>query len=383
MIQLIQGPPRSGKSFFAIAYLMKFCKFDSLYMEYILNPEILIISNIEGLKIKHWELAECLKDRTLQEFFSIANFEAIMAKTRKTHIILLIDECHDYFPAGFQDKDIYSFFAYHGHIGLDIFLMTQGIAAMSRMFNPLLEHIVNVSPRSKSVAGVFSYTYTDLKGKYLYSKVIKKDKLVFGAYKSFRHDEQNKPKNALLIWAGMICAFLLVAGLVFNSALNTLEEKSLIAKQKTDAENFKDSVEIRKAEKRAAAAGSPPADGSPSPSVPVADLVAWRWYPVEGVLRIGGSETFVINGRRLGGERCRNFDKDLMMVEFYGLEIPLEPRASSGAAAVSMGAPVSAQGVALAKPAQDPFTIVAPVTDVRRPSVVSRSDKIDEFISGS
>jgi len=375
MIQLIQGPPRSGKSFFAVSYLMKFCKFDNLYMEYVLNPEVLIISNIEGLKIKHWDLTACLKDRTLQDFFSIANFEAIQAKTKKSHIILLIDECHDLFPAGMQDKDIYSFFAYHGHIGLDIFLMTQGIAAMSRMFNPLLEHIVQVTQRSKSVAGVFSYTFTDLKGRFLYTKILKKDRLVFGAYKSFRTDEQNKPKNALLMWAGMICAFLLVAGVVFYSALGTIEERSIIAKNKTEANK---KIEELRAKSNNPSASSPAGSGSvetvaSSPPV-VDDPVQWRYYQVQGYYYINDrpeSAVYVIRGKRIGADRTRNFDRELMMIEFYGLEIPPESRAYSGAAAGSVSgveqiatqAPALAGAPASSSSGPDPFQVTFPIQD--------------------
>lgn len=230
MIQLIEAPPRSGKSYFAVNYVMKFTKYDELYKEYVLDSNVLVISNIEGLKINHWVLSECLKERTIDEFFSIANFEKIMGKTGKNHVILLIDECHDLFPAGYKNDKIYSFFAFHGHIGLDIFLMTQGIESMSRMFNPLLEFIVKVTPRSKAILNQFTYGYYSKTGQFLYSKTLRKRQLVFGAYTSFRKDEQNKPKNALLHWAVITVLFLVVAGGLFKYTLWTVANK---AKPKT------------------------------------------------------------------------------------------------------------------------------------------------------
>ena len=226
MIQLIEAPPRSGKSYYAVNYIMKFVTYDALYKEFVLQPNVLIISNIEGLKVKHWKLSECLKDRSLTEFFSIPNFENIMEKTKKNNVILLIDEAHELFPAGFKSPEIYNFFAYHGHIGLDIFLMTQGFESMSRMFNPLVEFVVKVTPRSKSIMKNFSYGFYDKSGRFMYSKSLMKKQLVFDAYTSFRQDEQNKPKNAVLHWIVITAVFLIVAGGLFKSALAVVANKA-------------------------------------------------------------------------------------------------------------------------------------------------------------
>jgi len=226
MIQLIEGPPGSGKSYFAVNYLCKFVSYDGLYNEYTLAADTLIISNIEGLRINHWLLDDCLKDRTLQEFFSITNFERIGEKTGKQRIVLVIDEVHDYFPDGYKDKDIYSFFAYHRHIGLDIILMTQSLASTTRMFNPLVEYIVKVKPRSRAILNSFSYSFVDKQGKFLYSKAIAKKPVVFGAYKSFRKDEHNKPKNAVRHWIVISLVFFVVAGFMFKGALAVVKGKS-------------------------------------------------------------------------------------------------------------------------------------------------------------
>lgn len=227
MISCICGPLGSGKSFYACNYLFKFCSYDEMYNEYSIAANVLIISNIEGLKVKHWDLQNCLdkKEGVLKAFFSIDNFENIMKTTGKNHIILCIDEAHTLFDSKFYDKDIYEFFAYSRHIGLDIILMSQGMQSMSRMFNPLLEFVVNAKPRSKQILNNMSYRFTDLKGGYLYDKSIMKNKLVFGMYKSFRVDETNKPKNAVLHWIVITAVFLLVAGGLFKFALSSLAAK--------------------------------------------------------------------------------------------------------------------------------------------------------------
>lgn len=228
MISAICGPLGSGKSFYACNYLFKFCTFDDLYQEYIINSNVLIISNIEGLKIKHWDLMECLNKKAgvMKDFFSIENFENIMKSTGKNHVILCIDEAHTLFDSKYYDKDVYEFFAYSRHLGLDIILMSQGMQSMSRMFNPLLEFVVNAKPRTKQILNNMSYSFTDLKGAFLYSKTLMKNKLVFGMYKSFRVDEKQKPKNAVLHWVLITVVFLALAGVLFKSALAIVANKA-------------------------------------------------------------------------------------------------------------------------------------------------------------
>lgn len=229
MIQIVEGPIRSGKSYYAVKYLYDYTKFDALYQEYKVADNVLIISNIEGLKCKHWKLDECLKKMPLIEFFTISNFETIMEKTRKSHIILVIDEAHELFPANFKDttNSVYNFFAYSGHIGLDIFLLTQGIERLTKIFNPLLEFIVRVKPRTKQVLRQFSYDFVDLQGKFLYSKPVVKNKLVFQLYKSFRVDEKNKPKSAILHWVVIAVAIFAVAGGLFKAAFTSISHKQV------------------------------------------------------------------------------------------------------------------------------------------------------------
>lgn len=263
MIQLIEAPPRSGKSYFAVNYLCKFIEYDDLYNEYVLDNKVLIISNIEGLKIRHWKLEECLKKKSIEEFFSIDNFENIMEKTGKNHVILAIDECHEIFPAGYVNNKVYEFFAYHGHIGLDVILMCQSLERTSRMFNPLLEFVVKVTPRSRAIMNNFSYRYVDVRGRYLYSKSLRKRPLVFNAYKSFRKDEHNKPKNAVKHWIVISVVFLGIAGFCFKGALALVKGKSESGKKHTEI--------AQKRLQPASASNSainPPVAGSVSAAVP-------------------------------------------------------------------------------------------------------------------
>lgn len=314
MIQLIEAPPRSGKSFYFVHYLSKFWSYDALYDEYILDSNVLIISNVEGLRVRHWKYPDCLKGRSVEEFFTIENFEMIMDKTGKNHIILGLDEVHDIFPAGYQNPSVYSFFAYHGHIGLDIFLMTQGISSMSRMFNPLLEFIVKVKPRSQKLYKVFSYDFYTLKGLFLYSKKLTIDQLVFKAYKSFRKDEINKPRSAIMVW---VCFVVLMfgggAGLFYWSiaSLGGSSNDAPVRKiERYQRPNVTKSLPPEIKENVEDLSGSDLSD----------DLVEkWRTYYLDGVYEAKDKRIFIINSRVLHDSPLfRNYSSISQTVEFYG-----------------------------------------------------------------
>jgi hypothetical protein len=216
----------------------------------------------------------------------------------------------------------------------------------------LLEYVVKVRQRSKSVAGAFGYTYTDLKGRYLFTKVLRKDQNVFRAYKSFRQDEHNKPKNALVRWVVVVVGFVLCGGFLFNSALASLKDRS--AKSAAVAQMKQVEPEVLGASSSGSLAGlsAPVLEISP-----VVDGVGWRQYQVEGAVEHGGGYTFIINGRRIGGARTRNYDKELGLVEFYGLPIPAQAGHRT-AAPESLGGPATSSpgGGALAPPSAPPVS---------------------------
>jgi len=315
MIQLIEAPPRSGKTYYFVNYLSKFWEYDGLYSEYVLDSNVLVISNVEGLKVRHWDLNECLKNRSLEEFFSIENFEKIMEKTGKSHIILGIDECHEIFPANVTVKShpkLYEFFAYHGHIGLDIFLMTQGIESTSRLFLPLLEFIVKVKPRSEKLYKVFSYHFFSKTGSKLYSKNIKNDPLIFGAYKSFRKDENNKPKSALFRALVFACSMCLIGVGLFSYTVHGMMNKSDDVLPVPTGQPFQQVVNEQ----------PPETEVIVDSTAPVDDNLKWRLYYLEGFLRKGDTLWYIINGQSMKHtSNFRNFSDVSRTVEYYGQEL--------------------------------------------------------------
>lgn len=230
MIRIIEGVPGSGKSYFMMKYLSNYFKYDSFYDEFMVKDNVLVISNIDGLRVKHLDLNLLIEKYTVEGFFSVANFEKIQANYKVTNIILLIDEAQIIFDRKFYNTDVFFFFQYHRHLGVDVIFGTQGANLLPNAFIPLCEFIVEARPRSKSVMGSFSYHFKDKKGKFLYSKVLKKDQVIFKAYKSFTSDEISKPKNVVLHWLVICVVFLTVGIFCFKSALAIVKGKSEKAK---------------------------------------------------------------------------------------------------------------------------------------------------------
>lgn len=331
MIAILDAPPRSGKTFYMCNYLAKYVSFDALYQEYILKDDVLVISNIDGLKVRHWSLKYCLgiseedsfenvTKENLTNFFSRENFQAIQKKTGKMHIILLIDEAHEIFPAGFYDQKIYNCFAMHGHDGIDILMATQGIEALSRMFNPLFEYIIRCTPRSKKVIKSFTYKFVDKKGKFLFPKSISSKQSVFQMYKSFDVDEFNKPRSAVAFWGVIVLGVFVAGAVMFKVSINMISNKGhkppSVAQVKKDPMAAMRDSEIKEK--------SPGTDSVAATSAEPVD--SWTTYYLEGFVRQGDLLYFLINGQAFqNSSRFRNFDDISKTVEYFGKPLKTAP----------------------------------------------------------
>lgn len=216
MIRIVEGVPGSGKSYYAMKYLIKYCEYHKLYDEFVVRPDVLIISNISGLRIKHKNLDELLEKRPVEDFFTVENMERIQAQYHVKNIILVIDEAQKIFDSKFYNKEVFYLFQYHRHIGLDIFFITQARSTLPRHLLPLSEFIIQAVPRSKGFLGTFRYRFIDQKGVTMYTSVLKKDQTVFRAYKSFVSDEIEKPKNLMVKYFVMIGVLVVVCGFLWK-----------------------------------------------------------------------------------------------------------------------------------------------------------------------
>lgn len=320
MIRIVEGVPGSGKSYMAMHYLTKFAEYDGLFDEFIVRPDVLIITNITNLRIKHLNLDHLLeKHGPLEKFFTVENFEKIQNQYKVKNIILVVDEAQKYFDSKFFDKDVFYLFQYHRHIGLDVILITQHRSTISRHLVPLCEFIVSAKPRSKGIVGTFRYDYLDTKGGKMFGQAIKKDQKVFRAYQSFVADEISKPPNVILRYVYMISAVVLVCGicwkLVFGyfekgkkgelanqnkSSIESVSKGSVSNEPKFSQEAIQKAYqtdvlkEEPKGEKMALVTEEKaPADGMqyPSPS--------WRFATIEGWVTNGEKTVILVEGKRI------------------------------------------------------------------------------------
>jgi hypothetical protein len=186
----------------------------------------LIITNLKDLKVHHLNFDDLVERFTIEKFLTIPNFEIIKEKYKARHIVLIIDEAQKYLDSKFYDKDVFYFFQFHRHIGLDIFLLTQSVSTICRQLPPLCEFLLKACPRSKGIVGSFRYKFTDGKGLTQFSKAIRKRQQVFAMYQSFSSDEVEKPKNVLTHWIVMLAVVSIVVIIGFKGFFYAYAHKS-------------------------------------------------------------------------------------------------------------------------------------------------------------
>jgi len=199
MIHIVEGTPGSGKTYYAVNYLIdNFFDYDSFYDEYKekSNKNVLVISNIDSLRVPHLDLDMLIDRFTLEKFFTVENFEKIQKQYRVKNIVVIIDEAQKYFDRKFYNKDVFFFFQYHRHLGVDIFLITQSKNTLAKELVVLAEYIVRALPRSVQ-PNSFIYHFYTVDGDKLFTKSLRKKKDVFRAYSSMKVDEITKPKNVV------------------------------------------------------------------------------------------------------------------------------------------------------------------------------------------
>jgi len=100
-------------------------------------------------------------------------------------IIFAVDEAQKYFDRKFYDKDVFFFFQYHRHYGVDILLATQDASVLPKEIRVLAEFIIRAEQRSLTLKS-FKYKYYSPDGStHLFNQTLRKDDKVFSIYKSF------------------------------------------------------------------------------------------------------------------------------------------------------------------------------------------------------
>jgi len=227
MQKIITGPPRAGKTLFAIReIILKNYEWDKTFCEWKLKPGIdsfTLITNIDGLKIPHINIDEYLADHKIDcsIFFTIDYFERVLL-VEHSRILILLDEAHGYFPSNFKDKigdkrqSCFFFFGYHGHYPIDIYLITHHWTDLPQGITHKCEYQIDATKRSLTAVGEFRYNY--MSGMEVVEKItFMPDKRLFAIYDSNRGSEYHSNTIRPLRRMMMYFLALIVIGGVFSA----------------------------------------------------------------------------------------------------------------------------------------------------------------------
>jgi|WetSurMetagenome_2_1015567.scaffolds.fasta_scaffold00012_31 zona occludens toxin (predicted ATPase) len=215
-IYIVDGKIGSGKTYYSVWHILrKHFIFDKEINEYIPRSGVVICTNIEGLKVQHETFDKRVEIDKIKEIFSENYVDHLRDKYKCRSVLYVVDEAQNLFPTKFYDKDVFFFFQYSRHYGVDIYLITQDVDSLVKQIKTLCELVVHATSRTNSAKGVFYYKYIsgdEVVGR----KVLKADKRIFKVYKSFNFDETEPPRPIWLKYTILIIVAFLVAVLAFK-----------------------------------------------------------------------------------------------------------------------------------------------------------------------
>lgn len=218
-IQIIEGKPRTGKSYFlvwmiATTYFNRDKKTGNLTLKD-KYKDLKILSNITKLKIPHDSLEDAIeKAGGVSRFFSKDFQEKIYNKYPQ--ILYVIDESQDYFPKSFKDQSVFSWFRYHGHWGQEIILACHGSHLLPSDISSLADSQLRTMPQALSFFFGKDLKYSNIvSGEKQDTKITFKRNWVFDLYQSQETNTINRPKNVFLKY--ILFAFILIAFGAWNA----------------------------------------------------------------------------------------------------------------------------------------------------------------------
>lgn len=303
MIQILEGVPGSGKTYYAVNYALKnYSEYDTFSRIYTLKENHIIITNIEGLKINHLSLEKVISDKQVEGFFSQENLKLLRTKYQK--VLFIIDEAQAFFTKEVWSK-IQFVLQYHRHLGIDFIIITQDVSLLPKGLVALAEYIIRAKQRSLRLSFLFVLDFYDPSKKVkLFTQTIKPQIEVFRQYKSFQFLEGVKHQNVIrrnLIFAGcgVVVLILSIAWFAISFKHKIHSSDDHVARNGSPvlhslAHSSKLSTSVH----------------SPAPSSTPIQETQTQIFKVRGYLSSGGSTTYLLeNGMMVkdndGEQICR------------------------------------------------------------------------------
>lgn len=204
----IEGKPGSGKTYYCMHHLLKkYFQFDQVLKEFFPKGNVSIVTNIDELRLNHYQLDEMVKKAGGREVFYTIEYQKKLFKDLG-RIVYIIDEAGapDKFPKKFSDDKVLFMFQYHRHLGLDFYLLAPSLFNVCDQIVRLCEYRMVSVQRSKSIGNRFRYDKY-IEGDRVGITWIKKDTSVFKLYKSMTLSESEGIKSS---YSQLILAFCLL-----------------------------------------------------------------------------------------------------------------------------------------------------------------------------
>ncbi len=350
MLEVIQGVPGSGKSYYAVKKLLE--KDEKISSKG--NKAYYTITNIDGCTFVD-EFIDAQIGKEIAAFLLARDWEKFAQQLDGRKIYLVIDEAQRVYPSTGMDRsnqqDLLYFLEYHRHYGMDVTLITQSKNSLNSRVYPLLHQICVVS--KVSLAGKQRVRIHDPNTwEIIETKSFRRSQKVFDAYRSATVEAgMQKPVNPLkrIMWIGGVAATLfVVAGFfLFRIVSGFISENETIPDQQ--AENLK-------VEKLTSKTPQPPPQQQPEQQIDYSQLYHWilpdyghvinsktcikgssdfSWYcpnlPEDQRVKLLANISYCVSGR------CNYVFEDQQAVEKHYEK--LKPRRWSSAAGASFDLP--------------------------------------------
>ena len=211
MFRILKGPLGSGKTYYCVKYLREFTKYNKLYDTMFLDPEVLLVSNIDEIKIPHMEIKE-FRELDLIDPEKLRTF---MKDNRYKRVIYIHDEAQRIY-AGLKENREFFFLEYSRHLGVDVFLIVQSLKALPPRLVDCAEYVIDAKPQSIGLTG-FNYSIKDVStGNELKRIHLRADKNVFRLYKSFDIPEaKGAAPTRYVLKRAVVGALIVIAAFTF------------------------------------------------------------------------------------------------------------------------------------------------------------------------